>query len=70
MNEFDCRNASDFDIFLLHNTHEDLFCVTSKKVLIILAYNTPVPSPRWGFGGRSPPNKAPSTPKLERKNYK
>jgi len=33
MNETDCRNTSEFDLFLLHNTHEDLFCATSKKSL-------------------------------------
>jgi len=57
MNEFDCRNASDFDFFLLHNTHEDLFCVTSKKVLIILAYNTPVPSHGGALVGAAPQTK-------------
>jgi len=33
MNETGCRNTSEFDVFLLHNTHEDLLCVTSKKSL-------------------------------------
>jgi len=35
MNETEYRNTSEFDFFLLHNTHEDLFVWLPKNVLII-----------------------------------